>query len=101
MGLGTPTAMEAESTIVKVVTITIEYEFTPDHLEFRNAIRYRLRLENAGVELHEFTAPASSNCARSKAQKSSMPIGATCYCGPPQEDHFRPAPEGLLQLDVC
>jgi uncharacterized cupredoxin-like copper-binding protein len=56
MGLGAPTAMANEPTIVNVVMT--EYRFTPDHLEFRNGIRYRLYLENAGAELHEFTAPA-------------------------------------------
>jgi uncharacterized cupredoxin-like copper-binding protein len=56
MGLGAPTAMAAEPTFVKVAMI--EYKFIPDHLEFRHGIRYRLHLENAGAELHEFTAPA-------------------------------------------
>jgi uncharacterized cupredoxin-like copper-binding protein len=56
MGLGAPTAMADEPTIVKVVMT--EYRFTPDHLEFRNGIRYRLYLENAGAELHDFAAPA-------------------------------------------
>jgi uncharacterized cupredoxin-like copper-binding protein len=35
-----------------------EYRFTPNHLGFRKGVRYRLRLENPGAELHEFTAPA-------------------------------------------
>jgi uncharacterized cupredoxin-like copper-binding protein len=56
MGLGAPTAMAAEPTVVKVVMT--EYMFTPDHLEFQSGVRYRLHLENAGSELHEFTAPA-------------------------------------------
>jgi hypothetical protein len=43
MGFGAPTAMAAEPTIVKVVMT--EYKFIPDHLEFRNGVRYRfLRL---------------------------------------------------------
>jgi hypothetical protein len=32
--------------------------FRPDHLGFRQGVRYRLRLENSGTEPHEFTAPA-------------------------------------------
>jgi uncharacterized cupredoxin-like copper-binding protein len=32
--------------------------FRPDHLGFRQGVRYRLRLENSGAQLHEFTAPA-------------------------------------------
>lgn len=56
IGLDAPITIAAEPTIVKVVMT--EYKFTPDHLEFRNGVRYRLHLENAGAELHEFTAPA-------------------------------------------
>jgi uncharacterized cupredoxin-like copper-binding protein len=41
-----------------VIVVTTEYRFTPDHLGFRPGGRYRLRLENPGAELHEFTAPA-------------------------------------------
>src|SRR5471032_3336141 len=41
-----------------VTVVMAEYRFTPDHLGFRQGVRYRLRLENAGAELHEFTAPA-------------------------------------------
>lgn len=56
LGLGVPTAIAAEPTVLKVVMT--EYKFIPDHLEFSSGVRYRLHLENAGVELHEFTAPA-------------------------------------------
>lgn len=51
-----PTAIAAEPTIVKVVMT--EYKFIPDHLELSSGVRYRLHLENAGAELHQFTAPA-------------------------------------------
>jgi uncharacterized cupredoxin-like copper-binding protein len=38
--------------------IMTEYRFSPDQLVFRHGVAYRLRLENHGSELHEFTAPA-------------------------------------------
>jgi uncharacterized cupredoxin-like copper-binding protein len=41
-----------------VRVVMTEYRFTPNHLGFRQGVRYRLRLENPGAELHEFTAPA-------------------------------------------
>ena len=34
-----------------------EYQFTPNKLTLRRGVAYRLRLENHGKELHEFTAP--------------------------------------------
>lgn len=34
-----------------------EYRFIPSQLDFRRGVAYRLRLENQGTELHEFTAP--------------------------------------------
>ena len=49
-----PMAEGAEPITVKVVMS--EYKFAPDHLELRQGVRYRLRLENSGGELHEFTA---------------------------------------------
>jgi len=45
----------------KAVVVTVrltEYEFVPDHLSFRHGVPYRLRLENDGAEIHDFTAPA-------------------------------------------
>jgi uncharacterized cupredoxin-like copper-binding protein len=43
----------------EAVTVTMtEYRFVPNQLRFRRGAVYRLRLENVGSELHEFTAPA-------------------------------------------
>jgi len=36
---------------------TVEYRFLPAELVFRPGVLYRLHLENAGREMHEFTAP--------------------------------------------
>jgi len=40
-----------------VTVIATEYAFDPRHLTFRVGTPYRLRFENRGKELHEFTAP--------------------------------------------
>jgi uncharacterized cupredoxin-like copper-binding protein len=42
----------------QTVTVAMaEYRFIPSELKFRRGVAYRLRLENSGAELHEFTAP--------------------------------------------
>jgi uncharacterized cupredoxin-like copper-binding protein len=46
------------STAQTVTVIETEYRFDPNHLTFGVGKPYRLRLENRGQELHEFTAPA-------------------------------------------
>src|SRR5579864_5777512 len=39
------------------MTITMtEYRFVPEHIVLRHGVAYRLHFENAGKELHEFTA---------------------------------------------
>ena len=53
-------ALEASSACAqeRVVTVVLtEYKFVPDRLALQHGMRYRLRLENRGGELHEFTAP--------------------------------------------
>ncbi len=35
----------------------VDNRFIPDRIEFQAGVRYRLRLENKGKDLHEFTAP--------------------------------------------
>ena len=52
------TAPAAWSNAQLVTVVMTEYRFTPAHLRLRQGVRYRLRLENRGAELHEFTAPA-------------------------------------------
>ena len=46
------------STAQTVTVIETEYRFDPNNLTFSVGKRYRLRVENRGQELHEFTAPA-------------------------------------------
>jgi len=46
------------SNAVVVTVVMTEYRFVPRELSFRRGVVYRLRLENHGAELHEFTAPA-------------------------------------------
>jgi uncharacterized cupredoxin-like copper-binding protein len=51
-----PVVAAAEAPTVSVVMT--EYDFAPKHLVLRHGVRYRLHLQNAGKEVHEFTAPA-------------------------------------------
>jgi len=41
----------------KVTVGTAEYAFQPASLSFRQGVAYRLRVDNRGKEMHEFTAP--------------------------------------------
>jgi hypothetical protein len=40
-----------------ITVVGVEYEFIPNHLNFRHGMPYRLHLENRGAEMHELTAP--------------------------------------------
>jgi uncharacterized cupredoxin-like copper-binding protein len=40
-----------------VTIVMTEYRFAPAELGFERGVTYRMRLENRGSELHEFTAP--------------------------------------------
>jgi plastocyanin len=40
-----------------VTIVMTEYRFTPRELSLERGAAYRIRLENRGAELHEFTAP--------------------------------------------
>ena len=43
---------------VRVVTVQmVDDRFVPDKFVFRHGAAYRLHLENAGTDVHEFTAP--------------------------------------------
>jgi uncharacterized cupredoxin-like copper-binding protein len=52
-------AVWAEERKAETVTLVgTDYVFTPNHLVFRVGSAYRLRVENRGKDLHEFTARA-------------------------------------------
>jgi uncharacterized cupredoxin-like copper-binding protein len=51
--IGLVAAQQAELVTVQL----IDDRFVPDKLAFRSGVLYRLRLENHGKEMHEFTAP--------------------------------------------
>lgn len=40
-----------------MTVVTTEYQFSPNQLNFKRGVAYRLHLENHGKEMHEFTAP--------------------------------------------
>src|SRR5258706_15934292 len=51
--IGLAAAQQAELVTVQL----IDDRFVPDKLTFRSGVLYRLRLENHGKEMNEFTAP--------------------------------------------
>jgi plastocyanin len=53
-----PTGWADSSKAETVLLVATEYGFAPNRLTFRVGTAYRLRFENRGKELHEFTAPA-------------------------------------------
>lgn len=56
--LDVPAAVGADWLQAQPVTVTTrDYEFSPRRLVFKRGIAYRLRIDNRGKELHEFTAP--------------------------------------------
>ena len=53
-----PPAPPAQWARAELVTVQlIDDRFVPDKLAFKSGVLYRLRLENDGKEMHEFTAP--------------------------------------------
>src|SRR5437870_11808293 len=53
-----PPAPPAQWAQAELVTVQlIDDRFVPDKLAFKSGVLYRLRLENDGKEMHEFTAP--------------------------------------------
>jgi uncharacterized cupredoxin-like copper-binding protein len=54
---GTGAAQTDWSNARDVAIVLAEYRFSPSQLSFQRGAAYRLRLENRGAELHEFTAP--------------------------------------------
>jgi uncharacterized cupredoxin-like copper-binding protein len=51
----TPPAPASKPPVVTVVMV--DDRFIPDHVEFHLGVTVRLRLENHGKDMHEFTAP--------------------------------------------
>lgn len=51
-------AADIDTERAQIVTVgLVDDQFVPDRLTFRAGLPYRLRLENRGKEMHEFTAP--------------------------------------------
>ena len=48
---------ESKARAESVTVIMTDNQFRPDHITLRAGRAYRLRLENRGMDLHEFTAP--------------------------------------------
>ncbi len=55
---GVAHAADVDWSSAQVVTVgLIDDVFVPDKLTFKVGVPYRMRLENKGMEMHEFTAP--------------------------------------------
>jgi uncharacterized cupredoxin-like copper-binding protein len=48
----------------RMTVVMVDDRFIPDRIEFRAGVTYRLRLENHGKDMHEFTAPEFFNASR-------------------------------------
>jgi plastocyanin len=68
-----------------VVVVGTEYVFSPNHLTFRVGSAYRLRFENRGKELHEFTAPAFLKTVEIVNAESVNPEGTEIVVQPGEE----------------
>src|SRR6266849_9020303 len=55
--LAAPAAAADWSQARPVTVVASEYQFLPKTLTFKRGVAYRLRVENHGKEMHEFTAP--------------------------------------------
>ena len=56
--LGSASAAEIDWSSANLVTVRlVDERFVPDNLVFKHGVPYRLRLENTGHHMHEFTAP--------------------------------------------
>lgn len=86
-----------------VVTVqTVEYRFLPADLHFRVGTLYRLHLENAGKEMHEFTAPAFLAAVDMQTPQSLVPAGNEVLLQPGEQKDvlFMPRAPGHYGL-IC
>jgi uncharacterized cupredoxin-like copper-binding protein len=89
----------------KAETMTLvgtDYVFTPNHLVFRAGSAYRLRFENRGKDLHEFTAPAFLKAVEISNPEVLNPEGTEIVVEPGQAKdlYFVPRQAGRFPF-VC
>jgi len=85
----------------ETVTVTAtEYGFDPSHLTFRVGTAYRLRFENRGKELHEFTAPGFLRTVEIANPEALNPDHTELVAQPgePKELYFVPTQAGRYPL---
>src|SRR5262245_64419962 len=71
-----------------LILVTTEYGFVPNRLTFRLGSAYRLRFENRGKELHEFTAPAFLSTLEIANRTALNPEGTEVVIQPGEEKDF-------------
>lgn len=60
-------AADVDWSAARLVTVQlVDDRFVPENLSFRHGVPYRLRLENGGTHMHEFTAPEFFKAIRVK-----------------------------------
>lgn len=58
LAIGSANAADIDWASAQLVTVhLVDTRFEPEKLSFKRGVPYRLRLENRGKEMHEFTAP--------------------------------------------
>jgi uncharacterized cupredoxin-like copper-binding protein len=96
-------ATRAEERKAETMTLVgTDYVFTPNHLVFRAGSAYRLRFENRGKDLHEFTAPAFLKAVEISNPEVLNPEGTEIVVEPGQAKdlYFVPRQAGRFPF-VC
>jgi uncharacterized cupredoxin-like copper-binding protein len=98
-----PAAAAPDWSQAQTVTVRmLDDRFVPDRLTFRHGVVYRLHLENAGRELHEFTAPDFLAAIEKKNPEVIGSYGAEIVLEPGQQkDLYFVAPAAARYKLTC
>ena len=93
-------ATDPWSTARQVVVVMADNHFQPDHLTFQSGKPTRLRLENHGKDMHEFTAPNFLRAARVRNNRVLSAEGTDIVVQPGQtlDVWLIPGPAGRYGL---
>ena len=84
----------------QVVVVMLDNHFQPDHVTFQSGKPTRLRLENHGKDMHEFTAPDFLRAARVRDKRVLSAEGTDIVVQPGQalDVWLVPGPVGTYGL---
>ena len=93
-------AMDPWSTVRQVVVVMVDNRFQPDHVIFQSGKPARLRLENHGKDMHEFTAPDFLRAALVRNRRALSAGGTDIVVQPGQtlDVWLIPGPAGTYGL---